>query len=1137
MILSSLFFEKHPDPMWVFDEQSLAILEVNEAAQARYGYTRDQFLTLTLRELRPAEDVPKLVQAVATAHGEANEFGCWRHLTRDGRVLHVDIRTHRVQFDGRPARLAVARDVTRLAELEAERKKLLAQERELKEAHSRMVQQQATMQIAERLIRMGTWELDLQTGKLDWSQNTYAIFGVDARTFDHSFDAFVALIHPEDRERLCHEQAEAVAGRSVLDIVYRIGRPDGSTRIARDVGELRDTAQGRIFTGVVQDITEERLAEARSREAESLLAMAGEAARFGAWRYRVGESRITWSRQTALIHGMPPGYSPTVEEGLEFYAPEFRDPLRSAFGACLAQGAPFDEVAMIVSRAGTQVWVRAMGQAEHDADGRIVGAHGAFQDITEIIEARAQSYRLSRKLEQTLDHLSDAFFTLDQEWRFTFVNAEAARLLQSAPQDLIGHNVWDKFPAAIGSEYQRQYERAMSRQETVQFTAHYAPLNLWTQVTAYSTPEGLAIHFQDVGERLAAQERLRLLGGAAARLNDILLITEARSIAAPDGPRIVYVNASFTQRTGFAFDEVVGRTPRVLQGPRTQRTELDRIRRALEQRQSVRAELINYTRHGEEFWVELDITPLMDEHGEVTHFVSVQRDIGERKRAEEAARVDQERFRLVSRATNDVIWDWDLTTDALWWGEGIREAFGYDPESVGSTPDFWLNHVHPDDRERVSEKIFSTIGTSASTWSDDYRLIRADGKPAFVVDRGFIIRDENGVAVRMVGAIRDVTAPREQRERSQQSQRLEAIGELTGGVAHDFNNLLTVILGNAELLGERLQGDEQLFPLAQMTASAALRGSELTQRLLAFARRQPLAPERIDVNRQIISMQDLLRRTLALNITLRFEPEMPLWSVEADPAQLEMTILNLAINARDAMPKGGELVITTANAQRAPDGGTEVCDFVEIAVADNGTGMSRDVVARAFDPFFTTKEIGKGTGLGLSMVYGFARQSGGYATIESEEGRGTRVAICLPRSVHAATPERSSNEQPAPRGGSERILVVEDDALVRRHVVSLLRGLGYRVIEADGAKPALDLLEQAEVDLLFTDVMMAGGMNGRELADEAAQRRPGIKILLTSGHIAEGVLSGERELPGGGLLSKPYSPALLASRIRQVLDA
>lgn len=1137
MILSSLFFENHPDPMWVFDEKSLAILEVNEAALAKYGYTRDQFLTLTLRELRPAEDVPKLVQAMGTRRGEANEFGCWRHLTREGSLLHVDIRTQRVQFNGRPAQLAVARDVTRLIELEAERKKLLAEERELKEANSRMVQQQTTMQIAERLIRMGTWELDLRTGKLEWSQNTYAIFGVDAQTFDHSFDAFVALIHPEDRERLRHEQAEAIAGRSVLDIVYRICRPDGSTRIARDVGELGDTAQGHIFTGVVQDLTEQRLAEARSREAESLLAMAGEAARFGAWRYRVGESRIIWSQQTALIHGMAPGYSPTVDDGVKFYAPEYRDRLRSVFGACLAEGTPFDEVAMIVSRAGEQVWVRAMGQAEHDADGRIVGAHGAFQDISEIIEARAQSDRLSRKLEQTLDHLSDAFLTLDQEWRFTFVNTEAARLLQAAPRELIGHNVWDKFPEAIGSEYQRQYEQAMSRQETVQFTAHYAPLDLWTQVTAYPTPEGLAIHFQDVGERLAAQERLRLLGGAAARLNDILLITEAGSIAAPDGPRIVYVNASFTQRTGFTFDEVVGRTPRLLQGPRTQRTELDRIRQALEQRQSVRAELINYTRDGEEFWVELDITPLMDEHGEVTHFVSVQRDIGERKRAEEAARIDQERFRLVSQATRDVIWDWNVTTDTLWWGEGIRDAFGFDPESIGNTPDFWLNHVHPDDRERVSGKIFSTIGTSASTWSDEYRLIRADGRPAFVVDRGFIIRDENGVAVRMVGAIRDVTAPREQHERSQQSQRLEAIGQLTGSVAHDFNNLLTVILGNAELLTERLQADDQLFPLAQMTASAALRGSELTQRLLAFARRQPLAPERIDLNRQIASMQDLLRRTLALNIALRFGPGATLWPVEADPAQLEMAILNLAINSRDAMPAGGELVITTANMRHALDGAAAESDFVEIAVTDTGTGMSRDVAARAFDPFFTTKEIGKGTGLGLSMVYGFARQSGGFATIESEEGHGTRVAVCLPRTTQAATPERSSDELPAPRGGSERILVVEDDALVRRHVVSLLHGLGYHVIEADGAKLALDLLDQAEVDLLFTDVMMAGGMNGRELADEAARRRPGIKILLTSGHIADGVLSDGGDLPGDGLLPKPYKPALLASRIRQVLDA
>ncbi|MGK2898981.1 MAG: ATP-binding protein [Burkholderiaceae bacterium] len=380
--------------------------------------------------------------------------------------------------------------------------------------------------------------------------------------------------------------------------------------------------------------------------------------------------------------------------------------------------------------------------------------------------------------------------------------------------------------------------------------------------------------------------------------------------------------------------------------------------------------------------------------------------------------------------------------------------------------------------------------------------------------------------------------------RLMQSQRMEAIGQLTGGVAHDFNNLLTVVLGNADLLAEQNADDPARRQLAEMIVAAAQRGAALTQQLLAFARKQPLDPSVVDVNQCVAALDPMLRRTLGEHIEIEFVRGAGLWPAMIDPAQLENALLNLCLNARDAMPTGGKLTLETANAsldQRYADQHPDVVpgQYVMLAVSDTGSGISSENLARVFEPFFTTKEKGRGTGLGLAMVYGFAKQSAGHVSIYSEPGHGTTVKLYLPRAAAARSAMASPDvTEPAVRGGAETVLVVEDDAPVRQLASHELRALGYRVLEAPSGADAMRIVEGDEpIDLLFTDVVMPGGMSGRKLADAARAVRPSLRVLYTSGYTENAIVHHGRLDPGVMLLPKPYRRADLARAVRTALGA
>jgi PAS domain S-box-containing protein len=541
-------------------------------------------------------------------------------------------------------------------------------------------------------------------------------------------------------------------------------------------------------------------------------------------------------------------------------------------------------------------------------------------------------------------------------------------------------------------------------------------------------------------------------------------------------------------------------------------------------------------------WALLVKFPIRDETGRIIGIGGFDIDRTKQKHAElalatsEAQRqATEQRFRRIFDLVQEGIWI-HVDGKIVFANPAAVRLFGAkDVEDLIGTSIF--NVFHPDDRQRALERTASLKATLQPLPLTEMRLMGLDGKTRIGELQAAPFMQDGMLHV--ISSGRDVTALRDAESRLHQAQKMDAVGQLTGGVAHDFNNLLTIIIGALDIDPQQIPA-EMRRPIDQ-AMRAAERGAALTHRLLAFSRQQMLVARSVDFNRLIGDMDDLLRRTLGEHVDIELKLAGDLWPALADSGQVENSLLNLAINARDAMPDGGKLTIETSNVQLDEDyaaSNAEVApgDYVMMAVTDTGTGMPPDVLAHVFEPFFTTKEVGKGTGLGLAMIYGFAKQSGGHAKIYSEVGHGTTVKLYLPRLTNESKSEPAAVAT-SREGGGETILVVEDNPEVRRLVLRQLRDMGYQVIEAGNGPQALQILDDGvPIDLLFTDVVMPGGMTGRQLAEAAKARRPNLKTLFTSGYTEDSILRLGKLDPGVRLLSKPYRKRELAARIREALD-
>jgi PAS domain S-box-containing protein len=648
----------------------------------------------------------------------------------------------------------------------------------------------------------------------------------------------------------------------------------------------------------------------------------------------------------------------------------------------------------------------------------------------------------------------------------------------------------------------------------------------------------LAVAYENVllGDEAAGDaEILRVQAGALAAAANAIMITDRQGT-------IVWVNPALERLSGHPVEELLGKNPRLFSSGRQNAAFYRQLWETIVAGKVWSAELVNQRKDGSLYTEEMTITPVRDARSDITHFVAVKQDISERKRADAALRESEERFREMAENVNEVFWMSDpRTTRILYVSPAYEKIWGRTCQSLYEQPLSFLEGVHPEDRAGM----LAALETRAAhgSFQQEFRVVRPDGSVRWIWDRSFPVRNVAGELVRVVGIAQDISERKGLEEQLRQAQKMEAIGQLAGGVAHDFNNLLTVIKGRSHLLLQDFDSSSPVGSKIELIHATADRAAILTRQLLAFSRKQILEPTVLDLTAVVTGLTPMLQRLIGEDVEFTIVPGTGAGRVRADRGQIEQVLMNLVVNARDAMPHGGRLTIQTARVEidqaftayhpEVPPGA-----YAIIAVSDTGSGMSPEVQARIFEPFFTTKEVGKGSGLGLSTVYGIVRQHGGCITVESELGRGStfrvylsRVAVTTEASVSAATPTE------APRG-VETLLLVEDETEVRALARDVLETLGYKVLEAPDGHAALEIAEQeaGHIDLLITDVVMPG-LNGVQVAERLKASHLETRVLYTSGYADDKITSHGVLTSGTMLLCKPFTPDELASKVREVLDA
>jgi len=730
----------------------------------------------------------------------------------------------------------------------------------------------------------------------------------------------------------------------------------------------------------------------------------------------------------------------------------------------------------------------------------------------------------------------------DARGRVVMVNRQTERMFGYAPGELAGQPLENLLPA-------RHRTAHVGHRATFLASPHARPMGAGRELFGlkkngqeFPVEIGLAPvtrggdHFViasvvDITERRRAEERIRWLSLAVDQGPTAVVMTDITG-------KIEYVNPTFTEVTGYTLDDVRGKNPRILKGGVTPPDTYKDLWRTITAGRPWHGELLNRKKNGSAYWDATWVYPIRDAGGVVTRFLAIKEDVTERKKAEAAAAEAAARVTALMEHANDGISVISPKGVILEVNRRMAEIAGLtQQELVGR------NIAEFPTPDTVAAKLaeFQNVLRRGAGTVPNVAITRSDGQ---IVTIDFSLSSVEVAGETLVLAIgRDVTQSRQTEAQLRQAQKMEAIGRLAGGVAHDFNNVLTAIFGYVEVVMEELPPESTSRADLDEVLKAAARAAGLTRQLLAFSRQQVLQPTVLNVNDVVDNVEKMLRRVIGEDINLRTTLAADVGNALADAGQLEQVLMNLAVNARDAMPDGGHLTIETANVDLTE----EYADlhqpvvpgaYIRMAVSDTGTGMSAETRARVFEPFFTTKEKGKGTGLGLSTVYGIVKQSGGYVWVYSEPGRGTTFKIYLPRVDTAATVIAAGSPKPEARHGTETILVAEDDEVLRPMVRTILRRQGYTVLDAPnvGDAVACAAAHQGPIHLLLSDVVMPGG-SGRDLARRLAETRPDTKVLYVSGYTDDAIVHHGMLEPGLEYLQKPFTGDTLSKKVRQVLDA
>ena len=896
-------------------------------------------------------------------------------------------------------------------------------------------------------------------------------------------------------------------------------------------------------------------AEAALRVAEARLLRTQEAVGIGLFSVGIADGILYPTPHFCRLYGMPERESYPAEAFESLVLAQDRHLVSTAESR--RSGEPPKDVEYRIRRpdTGEVRWIARKGEIERDADGHPVLFQGIARDITEkraVRDALAESEQRYRALFEAVD---DGFCIIEfidgpdgPLSDYVHVVANSGYQRHTGIPDIVGKRLREIAPDEAEG-WLDLYGGVLRDGMPIRFERAFVTVGRHIEVSAARVEPAcrrqVSVLFRDITERKRAEARLRESDEQFRILAEA--IPNHVWSGRPDGT-LTWFNAQTYDYTGLAPGQLEG-----LDGWRQAVQPEDLPEAAADWSHALATgtvyqhEMRLRRADGDFRWFLVRAEPIRDAAGAIACWVGTNADIDEGKRRAVALE------RLVAERTADRNALWQLSRDLMLrcTFEGIvtavnpawTEILGWrEDELVGRN---LFDLVHPEDTARIREGARDlSRGLSHARFDNRYRA--RDGGYRWIA---WSTRPSEGL-INAVG--RDITAERERaealartEEALRQAQKMEAVGQLTGGLAHDFNNMLAGIVGSLEMMQTRLlQGRTgELDRYIGTAQGAAKRAAALTHRLLAFSRRQTLDPKPTDVNRLVAGMEDLVRRTVGPSVAVEVVAAGGLWPTLVDPSQLENALLNLCINARDAMPEGGRIVIETCNRwldpRAAAERDVEPGQYVSLCVSDDGTGMAPSVVAKAFDPFFTTKPLGEGTGLGLSMIYGFVRQSGGQARIYSEVGQGTMVCLYLPRHLgEAEEPDEIPKQVEAAQAkAGETVLVVDDEPTVRMLVAEVLGDLGYAAIEAaDGPSGLTVLQSEARIDLLVTDVGLPGGMNGRQMADAGRLSRPDLKVLFITGYAENAALNHGHLAPGTQVLTKPFSLDTLAVRIRSLIE-
>jgi PAS domain S-box-containing protein len=1007
-----LMFERNPSPMWVFDPKTLEFLAVNEAATALYGYSREEFLRLNARDIRPPEAVPDFLLRMAAAPLEFRAAGRYLHRKKDGTVFPVDTLAHGINFAGRPARLVLAVDMT-----EPERAVVALR---VSEARFRALSESAPI---------GIFEFDAEGSCI---YHNPALAALTGRSLEQNLgQGWKNAIHPEDRAATRADWERAASARQTWSNEHRLLRPDGSVRWVHTLAAPSKDAGGRItgFVGTKEDITERKRAEEIVREAS------GHEAR---------------SRRKRVYIEL----------------------------AILATGA-----AAIYLLAARFNWFEA-----------------------------ATRWVLANELQQLDETILATIFLVVGLAVFAF------RRWRESESELTGGQ---QTQVALGLMHDELEQRVKQR------TAELANANQALQAEVIERQRGEAALLQQ-------QSELRVLFDLMPAM---VWFKDTEN-------RILRVNQRVADTAGKPVEEIEGKPSLEIYPQDAARYYADDLK--VIRSGSPQLGIVETLRDpaGHELWVQTDKVPYRDKDGKVIGIVVMAQDITARKAGEAALRESEERFKFVARAVSDAIWDWNIAVNTVWWNEGFFTAFGYTAGEIQPSHEAWTSRIHPDERPGVVASIHAAIASDVATWGAEYRFQRKDGSYAAVQDRGYILRDAAGRGVRMVGGLRDLTEQKKMEAQFLRAQRMDSIGTLAGGIAHDLNNVLAPILMSIELLKLDPANDPARSKMLDTIMLSCRRGADLVRQVLSFARGLDGQRVAVRLRHLVDDLEGMISETFPRNIQIVSEVPNGIWPVTGDPTQLHQVLLNLAVNARDAMPHGGILTLAASNVTfDAQYAGTsheaKPGPHVLLRVTDTGMGIAPEVRDRIFEPFFTTKGVGEGTGIGLATVHAIVKSHGGFITVESVVGHGTTFTIHLPAdpALRSHVTQHPFTPVELPGGHGELVLVVDDESSIREITQQTLEAFGYKVIVATNGAEAVALyaMQAPTISAVLTDMMMPI-MDGAAVIKVILRINPAARIIAASGIDSKDAVTKAGIAGVKHFLAKPYTAETLLLLLREVID-